>query len=84
MGHYSNRYWCCPYWHRDKPLAVYCECGKIQFPDKKARNEYIQAYCTNVTGWKRCQMAQMMETYYERTENEENECSGDQGTTTGY
>lgn len=58
--------WSCPYWHKDKGERVTCEAGSVCFPDRAARMDYIRRFCASSDGWKNCQMAKMMDDYYER------------------
>ena len=62
--------WCCPYWHKEKQDRITCEGGTIRFPDKTGREDWIRRYCISQHGWADCPVAEMMETYYERKDEE--------------
>ena len=36
MGFYSHKTFICPFFKQDAKLCIYCEGGKIKFPDRKA------------------------------------------------
>ena len=63
---YSNKTWCCPFFKWDEKLCVHCEGGRAVFPDMGARADYINRYCADVLGWKKCSLAGLMAGYYER------------------
>lgn len=70
MG-YSNKTWQCPFFRWDERLCVHCEGGKVEFPDMKVRDYYINRYCADNPGWKKCTIASFLERFYEREEDDE-------------
>lgn len=61
--------WECPFYKWDARLAVYCEGGKITFPDRKALEDYSEKHCTSLNGWEMCSLAESLLQYYERKED---------------
>lgn len=62
----------CPYFGSEHParLILNCEAGRVRFPDKKARVDYIRAHCGDLDGYKRCSLCGMMDAaYYRMPEN---------------
>lgn len=59
MAGYSHKKWACPFFTWDEKFKVHCEGGCMKFRDRKE------------AGWKDCTVAQSVENYYERTEQNE-------------
>lgn len=62
----------CPYFGSEHPaqLILNCEAGRVRFPNKKARVDYIRAHCGDLDGYKRCSLCGMMDAaYYRMPEN---------------
>ena len=70
MG-YSHITWSCPFFAWDAKRVVKCEAGRITFPDREAEREYHKRFCANVNGWPGCSLAQSMNEYYDRLEEED-------------
>ena len=64
MG-YSLRTFCCPYYEKDGKRSVHCEGGRIALPNRELTQDYFDAYCGDVTGWKRCTVARAITRFYE-------------------
>lgn len=67
MGRNRNKTWECPYFVWDDRLVVHCEAGRIQFPDVKNAEEFIDRFCARERGWKYCTLARNLDLYYEKT-----------------
>lgn len=62
----------CPYFGSEHPvrLTLNCEAGRVRFPDRAARVNYIRTHCGNLDGYKRCSLCRMMDAaYYRAHEN---------------
>lgn len=59
----------CPYFGSEHParLILNCEAGRVRFPDRKARVDYIRAHCGDLDGYKRCSLCCMMDAAYYKT-----------------
>jgi hypothetical protein len=44
----------CPFYAWDDFLSIHCECGQIDFYDRTSRAEYLDRYCCNNPGWRKC------------------------------
>ena len=56
----------CPFYSRERNGNLECEAGKIKFPDKTARREFIYTYCASSSNYENCTLCRMLMTYYER------------------
>lgn len=59
-----SKYWRCPYFKWDGEKELSCECGRLQFPDANAANDYMTKYCASA--WKCCTLARAQSEYYEK------------------
>jgi hypothetical protein len=57
----------CPYWKWAEKLNLYCQGGKITFPDRQARLDFLHSYCASPAGWNACPLAQGLTQAYERS-----------------
>ncbi len=58
----------CPYFGSEHPsrLSLNCEAGRITFPDKRARLDFIFGTCGDLRGCQACPLHRMMDEAYER------------------
>jgi len=68
MSHYSNRTWICPFFKRDEKNAIFCEGGKVYFPEAKRCQEFASEYCGSHE-YKKCTIAKMLFKHYEEDKN---------------
>lgn len=66
----------CPFFKRECYLKLYCEGASMKFPDTEARGEYVGKYCAALHRWKECSVADMLENFYERKEENEKSYKG--------
>ena len=57
----------CPFWSWESGLKLYCECCRLDFPDRETRGDYTDRYCANNPGWQGCTVARALCRQYERT-----------------
>lgn len=66
-----NKYWSCPFWKWDGQKEINCEGGRIVFPSPQAASDYMDRFCADNPGWRRCTVAEALYEWLEReTENE--------------
>lgn len=58
----------CPYFGSEHPgrLQMNCEAGRLHFPDKRARLDYIFSHCADLQGCQECSLHRMMDEAYGR------------------
>lgn len=63
----------CPYFGSEHPgrLQMNCEAGRLHFPDKKARLDFIFSHCADLRGCQECSLHRMMDEAYSRMTPEE-------------
>ena len=61
-----SRMYHCPYFASAKKLCVRCELAELGFPDQAAKERFVTQFCAAHPGWKQCQLARVMEDYYDR------------------
>ena len=57
----------CPYFSWEDKLFLHCEMGVQEFPDRQARDEYVDAYCGDPLHYRNCTLARVLGEFYERT-----------------
>lgn len=57
----------CPFWGWDESKVIHCECGKLDFPDRRAKHDYEETCCGDQQAWRQCSLAVALQKYYERT-----------------
>lgn len=61
---YSGRRFQCPFFKWDEYNKVHCEGGVISLPVLELR-EHMDRYCSNLEGWKDCQLAKALNEHYD-------------------
>lgn len=61
-----SRMYHCPYFASAKKLTVRCELAELGFPDQTAKERFVVSFCAAHPGWEKCQLARVMNEYYER------------------
>ena len=69
MSTVSHKVATCPFYRRDYPLKLNCECGRLTFPDKEAAHKYIEQFCASDFHWRSCPLAVTLFDFYERNEH---------------
>lgn len=67
MGCYSKKVFVCPFFKQDARLSVYCEGGKVNFPDRRAAVTFQDRYCASYS-WEMCSLAKALVEHYEIAE----------------
>lgn len=65
---YTSRRFQCPFFKWDEKRKVHCEAGVIAMPLPEL-HQYMDDYCANHPGWKRCPLAESLGSYYDRQES---------------
>lgn len=60
----------CPYFVWEDKLVLHCEMAVQTFPDKKCRDDWVNALCANIQGCKQCPLCRTLDDFYERTGKE--------------
>lgn len=61
----------CPFFRYESNGVIVCECAKVKMPTRDIKNNFIHQNCADA--WQECRMAQMMEKYYDKLEENTNE-----------
>lgn len=64
----SNRRWQCPYYIHDRDGKVVCEAARLALLHETYRG-YIETYCGDLDGWRRCTLARALNAQYEKEED---------------
>ncbi len=68
MSYRINKVFACPYYVWDGVISIYCEGGRFRLPERASADEYIEQYCCDIDGWRRCTLARALNRHYERKE----------------
>ena len=61
------RTWTCPYWVREEKNCIVCQRAQLRFVDHKSFCEFAGKYCSSITGWRECTLAQFCTEQYEKS-----------------
>lgn len=63
------RIWACPFWISEGKNCIACENAKLRFKNHPEFDRFAGRYCSSVTGWEDCTIAQHSTAEFERGKN---------------
>lgn len=55
----------CPYFSKQYGQNFRCEGGKLVFPTRKAKAEFMHRLCNSLSGCNDCKLKQMLDSHYD-------------------
>lgn len=60
----------CKYFRKSRNAFIYCEAARLNFRDRRQRDDYCRAYCNKSDEYNACPIRQSLDDFYRKCNND--------------